>query len=397
MPRTTATINKETLYYICSKIGVSTTYLANKSQIPEETIVKWLAMEDATLPTIVQAKRLAKALRIPFAGLYMSKDVIPLKQLPDMHNLRTIPAGVVIDDSAMNLAIIDLIRSHDFLISAESELGLEGTYLTLPTVSTNTTVTECAKLIRDFFEIRLDEQFKMSSSRQFYLYVRRKIESKGVFVHCFTGVDVEAVRGISMFNGSHPIIGINNDDRYPAKTFSIIHELVHILKRKSALCNDMYASFSLHSEEVTCNAIAGEVLVPAESIIAYLSANSLADINLENVESLAKRYSVSKEVIIRRLHDTGKFSKDVYDTFATEIRQSFLLEREEQKNARKEGRSEPVFKSPSMETVDKNSASICRIMLIGYSDGFYNKQDLSGLLGIKEKHIPKFIAEVEKW
>ena len=57
--------------------------------------------------------------------------------------------------------------------------------------------------------------------------MRQKVEGKGIFVHCFTGVDVEIVRGISIFNDTTPIIGLNDNDRYPAKTFSIIHELVH--------------------------------------------------------------------------------------------------------------------------------------------------------------------------
>jgi hypothetical protein len=34
---------------------------------------------------------------------------------------------------------------------------------------------------------------------------------------------------------------------------------------------------------------------------------------------------------------------------------------------------------------------------MGYGEGYFSKQDMSGLLGIKEKHIPAFIAEVARW
>ena len=79
-----------------------------------------------------------------------------------------------------------------------------------------------------------------------------------MFIQGFSGVDTEIARGVAIYNDLYPIISINNDDRYPAKTFSIIHELVHIFKRQSTMCNDMVTSFSAQQEEVFCNAVAGE-------------------------------------------------------------------------------------------------------------------------------------------
>jgi Zn-dependent peptidase ImmA (M78 family)/transcriptional regulator with XRE-family HTH domain len=397
MTRAKALINKETLVHICSHIGVTTAFLAQRTNIAADSIAKWLSLDDATVPTINQAKTLAKALRVPFAGLYMSKDSINFKHLPNLRNLRTLPDGVVIDDSALNLAIIDLVRARDFLYSSESELGLVNALLSLPVIPESATPTEYAKTIRAFLGLELDAQFKSTSARQFYLYVREQVESKGIFIHCFTGVEVEAVRGIAIFDEASPIIGINDDDRYPAKTLSIIHELVHVLKRQSTLCNDMYSSFSLQGEEVFCNAVAGEALVPAASLDAYLNAHKLSSISLNDIKTMSERFSVSKEVITRRLFDTSHFSKDEYDTFTNEIRQPFEQEREAAKIARMEGRGQSIPRNVSREAVDKNSAAICRVLLIGYGEGFFSKQDLSGLLGIKEKHIQKFIAEVAKW
>ena len=397
MPRANALINKETLAHICTHIGVTNAFLAQRTNIAEDTIAKWLVMDDTTIPTINQAKALAKVLKLPFAGLYMSKEHVNLKHLPNLRSLRTMPEGIVIDDSALNLAIVDLVRARDFLYSSEEELGLPKTPLTLPLIPDSTSPTEYAKAIRTFFELDLDAQFRSASARQFYLYIRQRIESKGIFVHCFTGVEVEAVRGIAIFDEVNPIIGINDDDRYPAKTFSIIHELVHILKRQSTFCNDMYTSFTTQSEEVFCNAVAGEVLVPAEALTAYYNAHNITNISLDGIKAIADRFSVSREVITRRLFDTGRFSKDAYDTFTNEIRQSYEQEREAAQIARSEGRATPIPRNMSREAVDKTSASICRVLLIGYGEGYFSKQDLSGLLGIKEKHIPKFIAEVAKW
>lgn len=397
MPRANALINKETLAYICMHIGVTKHFLAQRTHFSEETIAKWLTADDAAVPTINQAKTLAKALRVPFAGLYMNKEHINFKHLTNLHSLRTMPDGIAIDDSALNLAIVDLIRARDLLYSSEEELGLTKTPLTLPATPDSASPVEYARAIRSFFGLELNAQYKSTSARQFYQYVRQKLESKGIFVHCFTGVEVEAVRGIAIFDETNPIIGINDDDRYPAKTFSIIHELVHILKRQSTLCNDMYTSFTTKGEEVFCNAVAGEVLVPADALTAYFDAHTIISISLDGIKIIADRFSVSREVITRRMLDTGRFTKDAYDTFTSEIRRSFEQEREAAKVARSEGRTQPVPRNVSREAVDKTSTSLCRVLLIGYGEGIFSKQDLSGLLGIKEKHIPKFIAEVAKW
>ncbi|MGJ4852120.1 ImmA/IrrE family metallo-endopeptidase [Bacillota bacterium Meth-B3] len=394
--RIDATINKETVSFICTRIGITTAFLAQRTGLAEDKVGSWLDVSSDAYPTLNQAKALAKVLKIPFAGLYMHKDNLPIKQLPLLRNLRRLPEALS-DSSSLNLAVVELIRYHDFLTSAESELKITTSPLVLPSIPDMASAAVYARQIRAFYGLELNKQFKLQSARQFYLYIRQQIESKGIFVHCFTGVDVEVARGISIFNETTPIIGINDNDRYPAKTFSIIHELVHILKKQSTLCNEMFASFSEQDEEVFCNAVAGEVLVPAASFNIVLSAQNITSFSVDTIGAIAKRYSVSKEVITRRLYDTRRISKDEYDTYANEIRQNFENEKQAQKIARQEGRAPQIAKLPSREAVDKTSPTICKVLLLGYSDGYFSKQEVSGLLGIKEKHIPKFLTEVAKW
>jgi len=397
MARSDANINKETLEFICSQIGVTVSFLSNRTRYDEERVSAWLDAASADFPTINQAKGLAKVLKVPFAGLYMNKDNLPIKQLPKLRNLRRLPYKFAIDNSSLNLAVVELIRYHDFLISSESEMNIKTVPLSFPIISNTASVFEYAKLIREFFELKLNDQFELTSSRQFYLYVRQKIERRGIFVHCFTGVDVETVRGISIFNDIAPIIGINDNDRYPAKTFSIIHELVHILKRQSTLCNEMVDSFSSSNEEVFCNAVAGEVLVPTTSLNSYLTGKKITDISLADIEIIAGRFSISKEVIIRRLLDIKQFTQDEYDTFANEIRQAFLQQREVEKIARKEGHRQPILKNVSREAFDKTSPAICRILLIGFSDGYFS---ISGeyqcdVIFLIDRDL--FICECKSW
>jgi Zn-dependent peptidase ImmA (M78 family) len=393
-----ALINKETLAFICSQIGVTSKYLASKASLPEDKVALWLDINNNTLPTIIQAKEVAKALQIPFASLYMDNKHIVVDKLPPITSLRTIISGKNFDDSALNIAIADLIRSRDFLLSAETELSIENTPFLLPKISDSDTSTIVATTIRSFFGLELSEQYKYGSQRQFYLYLRRKIESKGIFINCFSDVNVETARGVAISDGGIPIIGINANDRPPAKSFSIIHELVHIIKRKSTICNEMFSSFSKKQEEVFCNAVAGEVLVPSNALDEYFLEYNIKTISeLDIIDNIVKKFCVSREVITRRLYDTGKITENEYITYVNKIRRDFELEKEAKKNERQKGGGEQPWRNLLREAVDKNSSAICRILFLGYGEGYFSKQDVSGLLGIKENYIPAFIAEVARW
>ena len=71
--RIDANINKETIVFICEQIGVTTAFLAKKTGVSEDKVGSWLDVSNESYPTINQAKTLAKALKVPFAGLYMNK------------------------------------------------------------------------------------------------------------------------------------------------------------------------------------------------------------------------------------------------------------------------------------------------------------------------------------
>ena len=161
--RIDANINKETICFICSQIGVTTTFLSQRTGLAEDKVGAWLDVSSDAYPTLNQAKNLAKVLKVPFAGLYMHKDNLPIKQLPSLRNLRTLPYSSP-DDSSLNLAVVELIRYHDFLTSAEAELKIVAPTLTLPSIRETADVAEYAKIIRTYFGLELDVQFKLQSA-----------------------------------------------------------------------------------------------------------------------------------------------------------------------------------------------------------------------------------------
>ena len=397
MGKVFALINKETLRLIREKTQVTFEYLSRMNGKDISVLMEWEDVNSLSRPTVSQAKTLAYSLRVPFAGLYMPPELIPIPALPDLHNKRTMLGGGIIDNSRLNLAIIDLLREREFLINSYKELNIQSTPYSMS--MTGNGVKEWSKYIRSYLDLTMSDQYKCPTSRQFYLYLRKKVEDAGVFIQCFSRVPVEDVRGISIYYKDLPVIGLNDDDRPPAKSFSIIHELVHLMKRSSTVCNDMYGARTSDQEEVFCNAVAGETLVPEDELRNKMASYNTSVISLEIIEKVANQFSVSKEVIIRRLLDATPpyISSAQYQAINNEIQQKLKKEKEIAEEMKQAGIKSDYKTVPYRDAMDKNSNQIGSILFIGYEEGVFSRSDIARHLGISEKNVHAYLREVSKW
>lgn len=394
MKNNIAKINCATLKYIRESTKASFDYIEKKTQYTRDRILAWEDDTNPDCPTLNQAKELAACLHVPFAGLYMEAKNIPDNQLPNLRNMRKIQLGFINDDSALNLAIIDIIRERSLYLDICNQLDMQ-----IPIFDLNVSgedVYRWADRIKNYFTIALSEQYACSSARQFYLYLKGKVEKKGIFIQSFTGVEVEEARGIAITDNILPIIGINEKDFYPAKSFSIIHEIVHIIKRQSTLCNDLYSNFEMSQEEVFCNAVAGEVLAPKDAITILVKEIKEEGFSLSNIDILAKKLSVSKEVVIRRLLDLDHINRSEYDTFTNEIKQKLDEEKSIEREKRKE-QNTGFFPKPALKAADRNSSALCNGISLGINENIISRYEASRYLGVNVKYLDNVLKEVWKW
>jgi len=232
------------------------------------------------------------------------------------------------------------------------------------------------------------------------LYLNARIEEQGIFVQGFSGVDNSTVRAMAIYQDKNtmPIIGINTKDSMRAKSFSLIHELVHIIKKTSSICNAMYDKTVLQNqEEVFCNAVAGEVLAPFDAIKTIINNDTYDFTKLEDIQKVAKIFSVSREVIIRRLLDLGYINKTNYDTLTTLLRDEYFAEKEKRKQQKSEGTKEPFRPNIARNTVDKTSIALSKAIYIGYCEDVFSKYDVAQILSINLKHVDNYFMEVAHW
>lgn len=133
-------------------------------------------------------------------------------------------------------------------------------------------------------------------------------------------LDPHEFRGFALADRRAPLIFINGADTKSGQMFTLAHELAHLWLGASALSDASGAPLnSYRGEEVWCNRVAAELLVPLAVFLPAMRPNEPVG---EAMHRLARQFKVSTLVILRRLLDAGAISRETFgNAWATEREQ----------------------------------------------------------------------------
>jgi Zn-dependent peptidase ImmA (M78 family) len=124
-------------------------------------------------------------------------------------------------------------------------------------------------------------------------------------------LDPDEFRGFALADKYAPLVFINGADTKSGQMFTLAHELAHIWLGTSAVSDASAAPLKGHRrEEVWCNAVAAELLVPLMALRPELRSNESLD---QSLPRLARHFKVSTLVILRRLFDAGVLTRSAFD------------------------------------------------------------------------------------
>lgn len=123
-------------------------------------------------------------------------------------------------------------------------------------------------------------------------------------------LDPAEFRGFCLADDLAPVVFVNGTDSKSAQMFTLVHELAHLWLGEGGVSNPTLATSSARDNEVWCNAVAAEVLVPLDELRSeHNRAQPLGD----EVGRLCKLFKVSSLVMLRRLLDLGAITRAVFD------------------------------------------------------------------------------------
>jgi Zn-dependent peptidase ImmA (M78 family) len=183
-----------------------------------------------------------------------------------------------------------------------------------------------AKKARAYLGITLEQQFSFNGCESAFKAWRHAIEQCGVFSFKDSFKD-RFVSGFSLVHERFPIIFVNNSNAFARQIFTIIHEFGHILYGVHGVTDvdDTYVQFMRSGDkriEIECNKFASELLVPPDAFEGDKS--NILDSGLTVISEIADKYCVSREVILRKLLDSGAVTDEFYRKKAKEWTREYL-------------------------------------------------------------------------
>ncbi|KPX69940.1 hypothetical protein ALP66_00978 [Pseudomonas amygdali pv. photiniae] len=155
-------------------------------------------------------------------------------------------------------------------------------------------------------------------------HYRAAVEAKGILVFRSNGYHGQwqiakdnPVLGFSLYDPRCPLIFVKKQYFETLQTFTLMHELGHILLHRESSIDDDGDFHSTQGHEREANQFAGIVLVPDESLelINMADKPDSADDFDYWLETERKLWGVSGEVIVRRLLDEGMIRSDEYQSY----------------------------------------------------------------------------------
>lgn len=365
--------------------GLKRSEVSSKLDVSEESIARW--EDDEEKPSISQLRKLSEIYKRPLAVFYLSDPPMDFQAMRDFRRRSDDKPRPMSPDLRYEIrqseerreAALELL---DFL--GEEPKPFSGS------ASISQDPEETARAIRRMLRVEVAEQlaWKKSPYESFNQW-RLAIERAGALVFQATEIDSEEAAGFSSKHARLPIITVNIKDSPNARAFTLLHELTHLMLHQNSLCNELAYEGKRDEEaeriEVFCNYVAGAVLIPKRSLLEEPRVSSHSVANLvwedEDIEALGIRFGASREAVLRRLLILGRTNKEFY----REKRKQYREEWERIQKHRPKG----GFALPHQMAISSGGRKFVDLVLRSYYQKKITVSDVSGLLGVRLKHLPK--------
>jgi Zn-dependent peptidase ImmA (M78 family) len=167
---------------------------------------------------------------------------------------------------------------------------------------------------------------------------RAAVEARGVLVFRSNGYNgkwqiakASPILGFNLYDPTCPVIVIKKLSWEPRQSFTLAHELGHLLMHKSSSIDDEQDMQSHQGHEREANAFAGHLLVPDAFLTSIRDAERPSEVSQYD-DWLARprnAWGVSGEVILRRLLDAGRLPQRQYDAYRRWRKNSFVAPEED--------------------------------------------------------------------
>lgn len=374
-------INRDRIRWCANERGMSIDYLALESGVPAKALAR--LMEEGTGLTFAQLRMLADYFG---RGVLFFLDHGPVDE-ERVHTVqyRTLTGQKPDLSPAVRKLIERVERQRELYLALREDLHTEDYPVFRPISVRADQPASAAATVRSW--LRLGQ---MNTFDQF----RLAVEAKGILVFRSNGyagrwqiAKDSPILGFSLFSDVCPVIVVKKSRAETQQTFTLMHELGHLILHRASSIDDAADMQSRVGHEREANAFAGHLLVPDAFLAEIRDDERPAAVEHFDtwLAAYRQRWGVSGEVILRRLLDAGRLPQERYTAYRAHVR-SLLFDEDEATGSRAYRHREPkhIFGDKFVRTVldALNAHRITATKACSYLDGL-KLTDLHSL----ERHV----------
>lgn len=312
-------INHEILSWARKNTGLSIETAARKLVIRDGKTAsaadKLLAYENGTKdPSESILFRMSKVYRQPLLTFYLER---PPRRGDRGQDFRTLSGlEFMTEENFYADVLIQEIKARQSTL--KESLIEEDETIPLAFIGKNTVahgVAEVLATVREVIDIDLNEYRKQVDHRGSFRFLRQRAEDSGIFVllkgnlgSYHTNISLNVFRGFTLSDEIAPFIVINNQDNHAAWSFTLLHEIAHLVLGQTGISGS--SARRMEETEKLCNDVASRFLLPEEEFETF----KLSDPESGRIENDIADYAFSRKVssthVVYRLYLRGDIKRD---------------------------------------------------------------------------------------
>lgn len=376
-------VNGATLKSLRERYKATIPIAARMTGLEPDVIEKW--EKEGVQLSVTDTKRIAKAYHSHWSIFLQETKVKPIKE--PINNR----AGYT-DNAHFSADTLYAYEVARMLINSSAEI--EGQVVDPRVTSLGNQVTAqtnpmtAANLVRRLMGISSETiQEVRGGPAEIYKFWMQNVSDLGIYIS-EQKMPAEETKAFLLREKNRAVIVINKNDRYPlSKTFSLLHELGHLLSgANSAACEIQMSASRTSTSETWCNKFASQMVAFDSEILSEEIVNSIrtSDDPAYIIRRLSQKYKTSFTVMLYKLKEHGKVTPEQVGEMQTFFENVILPQFKTKKSDKpiKLGKSFYVGRD-----ISKASATLSREVIQKQLSGKISYGEAAQLLGTKASYI----------
>ena len=337
-------------------------------------------------PSRTQLIKMAEHYRRPLLAFYLSKP--PVQEDRGLDFRTTSAVHSTVDDALLDALIRDT-RARQSMVRSLLEDEEEGeSLLFVGSHWVDDGQVEVLKSLKDLLGVELHEYRGQDSPSAAFDLLRAKAERAGVFVlikgdlgNYHTAISTAVFRGFSIADDMAPFIVINDQDARSAWSFTLLHEMVHLLLGQTGV-----GSSSVDDDnERFCDRVAGEFLLPSQELKG-LALNGSSDLGAisKQIDTIAGERHLSRTMVAYNAYMAGRISQETLEELRSDYYQQWRAQREHERAQAREREGGPSYYVVRRHRLGRRTIDFVRRMMA--SDALSTSK-AARILGVRPRQV----------